>query len=136
MVAGREIYRFYIEPRQECSDLQSSGEENANAERITLEGESNSGARYSSSGKQLILISNQGNGNQVAIYDFKAQTIKIVSSTTIDDSAIFSPNGDMLMYIVEGEDRRINILSSDGKMQSRIQGAAGAVKQVAWESKN
>ena len=109
---------------------------NANAERITLEGESNSGARYSPSGKQLILISNQGNGNQVAIYDFKVQTIKIVSSTTIDDSANFSPNGDMLIYIVEGEDRHINILSPDGKMQSRIQGVAGAVKQVAWESKN
>ena len=109
---------------------------NADAKRITLEGESNSGARYSPSGKQLILISNQGNGNQVAIYDFKAQSIKIVSSTSIDDSAIFSSNGDMLMYIVEGGDRHISILSPNGKIQSRIEVAAGAVKQVAWESKN
>ena len=110
--------------------------ENAEAKRITLEGESNSGARYSPSGKQLILISNQGNGNQVAIYDFKAQSIKIVSSTSIDDSAIFSSNGDMLMYIVEGGDRHISILSPNGKIQSRIEVAAGSVKQVAWESKN
>ena len=109
---------------------------NAEAKRITLEGESNSGARYSPSGKQLILISNQGNGNQVAIYDFKAQSIKIVSSTSIDDSAIFSSNGDMLMYIVEGGDRHISILSPNGKIQSRIEVAAGSVKQVAWESKN
>ncbi len=109
---------------------------NAKAKRITLEGESNAGARYSPSGKQLILISNQGNGNQVAIYDFKAQSIKIVSSTNIDDSAIFSPNGDMLMYIVEGGDRHISILSPNGKIQSRIEVVAGSVKQVAWESKN
>ena len=109
---------------------------NAEAKRITLEGDSNSGARYSPSGKQLILISNQGNGNQVAIYDFKTQSIKIVSSTNIDDSAIFSPNGDLLMYIVEGRDRHISILSPNGGVQSRIEVVAGAVKQVAWESKN
>ena len=109
---------------------------NAEAKRITLEGESNAGARYSPSGKQLIMISNQGNGNQVAIYDFKAKSIKIVSSTNIDDSANFSSNGDMLMYIVEGGDRHISILSPNGKIQSRIAVAAGSVKQVAWESKN
>ena len=110
-------------------------QQNQQVERVTFDGESNARARYSPSGEQLILITDQGAGNQVGIYDFDENTIKVVSTTSIDDCAIFSPNGDMLMYIVEGQDRHIRILSPDGRVQTRVKTIDGAVKQVAW-SKN
>ncbi len=105
-------------------------------ERITLDGESNTRANYSPSGDQLILITDQGDGSQVGIYDFDENTIKVVSSTSIDDCAIFSPNGDMLMYVVEGQNRHIRILSPDGRVQTRVKTIEGAVKQVSWSKKS
>lgn len=106
--------------------------ENQKVERLTVYGKSNSQASYSPSGEQLILITDQGTGNQVGIFDFESKSISVVSSTSIDDSAIYSPNGDMLMYVVEGLDRHIKILSPDGRIQSRVKTLEGDVKQVAW----
>lgn len=108
--------------------------ENQQIERLTIYGKSNSRASYSPSGEQLILITDQGEGNQVGIFDIESKSISVVSSTSIDDSAIYSPNGEMLMYIVEGLDRHIKILSPDGRVQSRVKIVDGAVKQVAWSS--
>ncbi|MDE0310007.1 MAG: Tol-Pal system beta propeller repeat protein TolB [Acidiferrobacterales bacterium] len=110
--------------------------ENQTIERMTIYGKSNSQASYSPSGKQLILITDQGKGNQVGILDVETKTVSVVSSTSIDDSAVFSPNGELLMYIVEGRDRHIGILSPDGGVRSRIKVIDGAVKQVAWGSDN
>ena len=106
--------------------------ENQQIERLTIYGKSNSRASYSPSGEQLILITDQGTGNQVGIFDIESKSISVVSSTSIDDSAIYSPNGEMLMYVVEGRDRHIKILSPDGRVQSRVEALEGAVKQVAW----
>ncbi len=110
--------------------------ENQLVERMTMYGKSNSRASYSPSGEQLILITDQGKGNQVGIFDIESKSITVVSPTSIDDSAVYSPNGDMLMYIVEGRDRHIKILSPDGRVQSRVEFVEGAVKQVAWSSDN
>ena len=117
-----QIYRVNIRPNQP-------------AKRVTHDGESNSGASYSPSGDRLILITDQGQGSQVGIYDFNSNSITVVSSTSIDDSAVFSPNADMLMYVVEGQDRHVRILSPDGRVQSRVNTIEGAVKQVAWGDK-
>lgn len=105
-------------------------------ERVTFDGQSNTRASYSPSGEQLILITDQGAGNQVGIYDFRDNSLTVISSTSIDDCAIFSPNGDMLMYIVEGSDRHIRILSPDGRVQTRVKTIQGSVKQIAWSGKS
>lgn len=110
-------------------------ESGAGVERLTVEGKYNAGAKFSPSGEELLLITNQGNGNQVAIFDLKSGTTKIVSSTFLDDSASFSPNGDMLIYIVEGSDRHVKILSPDGIVQSRMNAFGNDVKQIVWESR-
>lgn len=107
---------------------------NAQAKRVTLIGRSNSGAQFSPSGDQLVVITDQGNGSQVAIYEFATGQTRVISKTNLDDSAKFSPNGDMLIHVVEGKDRYIKILSPDGRVQSRIQVAEGRVKQVDWGS--
>lgn len=106
----------------------------ARAKRVTLEGRSNSGAQYSPSGEQLVVITDQGSGNQVAIYELNSKQLRIISKTVLDDSARFSPNGDMLIHVVEGKDRYIKILSPDGRVQTRIPVEKGLVKQVDWGS--
>ena len=118
-----QIYRVNVRPNQ-------------TAKRVTHDGETNSGASYSPSGDRLILITDQGKGSQVGIYDFDSNSITVVSSTSIDDSAVFSPHADMLMYVVEGQDRHVRILSPDGRVQSRVSTIEGAVKQVAWGGKS
>ncbi len=106
-------------------------------ERITREGNFNGGAQYSPSGEQLALISDADSGKQVALLDLKTLLLTVLSDTKLDESVNFSPNGEMLMYVVEGRDRHISTLSLDGEVKSRIPipDTAGQVKQVAWESK-
>ncbi len=107
---------------------------NASARRLPLEGRSNTGASYSPGGDKLAVITDQGSGNQVGVYDLSADEMRIVSSTSLDDSVKFSPYGDMLIHVVEGRERYIKILSPDGRVQSRIPVAEGQVKQVDWGS--
>ena len=104
-------------------------------ERVTIGGTYNAGAQYFSSGKKLALISDLGNGNQVAIYEFSNEETAVISSTSLDDSVSVSPNGDMLMYVVEGQDRHLRVISPNGQAQFRIPVAIGSVRQVIWESR-
>ena len=80
------------------------------------------------------MITDQGRGNQVAIFELNSKQMRIISKTVLDDSARFSPNGDMLIHVVEGKDRYIKILSPDGRVQTRIPVEKGLVKQVDWGS--
>ena len=106
--------------------------QNSRAIRLTREGISNTGAKFSPDGKRLILITDQSNGSQVGVFDLESQELNVVSPTNIDDSAGISPHGDMLIYVVEGQDRQIKILSPNGNVSSSIPIAEGRVKQVTW----
>lgn len=113
---------------------EASPQRNARAKRVDIGGRSNSGASYSPTGEQLVVITDQGIGKQVGIYDFSAETTRVISSTTLDDSAKFSPHGDMVIHVVEGSDRYIKILSPDGRVATRVPVVEGQVKQVDWAS--
>ena len=102
--------------------------------RLTLEGRYNAGAQFSHDGKRLILISNQGDGNRVSLFDIKKRLTFTVSNTNLDDSPSFSPHSDMVMYIREGGDRKLVILSPDGTVNSEIPVVAGQVMQAQWET--
>ena len=103
------------------------------SQRIRIDGRANTGAQYSVQGDSLVFITSQGGGRRVAVYEFATQLTRVVSPTSIDDSATLSPYGDMIMYVVEGGDRHIKILASGGQVHSRIKVKAGKVKQVAWQ---
>ncbi len=109
--------------------------QNSRPIRITREGTSNTGAKYSPDGGRLILITDQSNGSQVGVFDLESQELNVVSPTNIDDSAGISPHGDMLIYVVEGQNRQIQILSPNGNVSSSIPIAEGRVKQVTWGPK-
>jgi len=113
---------------------EASARRKARAKRVDIDGRSNSGASYSSTGEQLVVITDQGIGKQVGIYDFSADTTRVISSTTLDDSAKFSPHGDMVIHVVEGSKRYIKILSPDGRVATRVPVVEGQVKQVDWAS--
>ncbi len=101
--------------------------------RLTFEGKYNAGAKVASDGKSLVLVSDQGGGNQAALFDIENRFIVTISKSNYDDSPVFSPHGDMVMYILEGADRQLRTLSPDGAIQSRIPVPRGKVKQVSWE---
>jgi len=111
----------------------AAGVGDESAQRIQIDGESNTGAHYSVEGDSLVFITSQEGGRRVAVYDFETQTSRVVSPTFIDDSATISPYGDMIMYIVEGSDRHIRLLARSGQVHSRIEVEAGRVKQVVWQ---
>ncbi len=110
----------------------AAAKRSAATRRVTLDGRSNTAAQYSPSGEQLVVITDQGRGSQVGIFDFTTKQTRVISTTVLDDSAKFSPNGDMLIHVVEGKDRYIKILSPNGRVQTRIPVAEGQVRQVDW----
>ena len=123
---GAQIYRVRVDRQVNESQI----------ERVTVDSNFNGGAKYSPSGENLALITGLEFGKRVAIFDFATHSFNVLSKTGLDESVNYSPNGDMLMYVVEGADRHIRTLSLDGQVQSRIPIADGQVKQVAWEMNN
>ena len=110
-----------------------SADGKSSPKRLIFEGKSNAGGKFSSNGEKVLLITDVGKGNQVATYDVRNKFLVTISDTAIDDSPNFSPHGDMVMYIYEGRERQLFILSPDGSVRSQIPVASGQVKQIAWE---
>jgi TolB protein len=103
------------------------------ARRVTFQGNYNAGATYSPNGRQLALITDVGGGFKVGIYDMASRDIETLTSTRLDESPSFSPNGEMILYsTVQGGKNVLAAVSSDGSVQQVLRFNAGSVKSPAW----
>jgi TolB protein len=103
------------------------------ARRVTFQGNYNAGATYSPNGRQLALITDVGGGFKVGIYDMASRALRTLTSTRLDESPSFSPNGEMILYsTVRGGKNVLAAVSSDGSVQQVLRFNAGSVKSPAW----
>jgi TolB protein len=103
------------------------------ARRVTFQGNYNAGATYSPNGRQLALITDVGGGFKVGIYDMASRALRTLTSTRLDESPSFSPNGEMILYsTVQGGKNVLAAVSSDGSVQQVLRFNAGSVKSPAW----
>ena len=105
-------------------------------QRITFAGSWNASAKYDTKGEKLIMISQQEAGYQIVSYDLEENSLSGLTSTNFNESPSVSPEGDMIMYIVEGRERQLMIISPDGRVKSPVPIPSGQIKQASWESKN
>ena len=103
--------------------------------RITFDGRSNASATYDPKGENLLLISQFGAGYQVSRYEIDNNSLVSLVQTSFTESPNFSPNGDMVVYIVEGVERRLMTMSPDGEVRIPIRTPTGQIKQVSWEKR-
>ena len=103
------------------------------ARRVTFQGNYNAGATYSPNGRQLALITDVGGGFKVGIYDMASRALRTLTSTRVDESPSFAPNGEMILYsTVQGGKNVLAAVSSDGSVQQVLRFNAGSVKSPVW----
>ena len=102
-------------------------------QRVTFEGNHNVSPRHSPDGKSFTFIHRCSGRFAVAVQDFAARQIQVLSDGGSDESPAFSPNGRMILYASEVGGRGIlAAVSSDGRVKQRFTESAGDIREPAW----
>ncbi len=103
------------------------------AERLTFEGNYNARASFSGSGKRVALVHGGGRGFQIAVLDLKTKTLQVISDGSLDESPSFAPNGSMVIYASEANNRGVlKAVAVDGGVTQRLSVAVGDAREPAW----
>lgn len=111
----------------------SSSDPRANPRRVTFEGKYNARPRLSPDGKQLALVTQTGNGFNIATLDLKTNALQVLTKGRQDESPSFAPNGAQLIYATQDRGRGVlALVSSDGRSQQRMGTSSGEVREPVW----
>ncbi|MFK7891809.1 MAG: Tol-Pal system beta propeller repeat protein TolB [Granulosicoccus sp.] len=104
------------------------------ATRITFEGDYNASATISPDGKTIAFVHSSGSGFQIAAIDRPSGLFQTLTQGTLDESPSFSPNGQMIIYATEKNNRgTLGAVSLDGSVvQSLSLDDGGSVREPAW----
>lgn len=122
--AGRpQIYRMAADGRQ--------------TERLTFEGEYNARASYAPDGRGLVLVSAQQGRFRIATLKLDTGALQVLTDTSLDESPSFAPNGRMILYATEVQNRGVLAsISSDGRVRQLFRFEEGDVREPAWSPYN
>jgi TolB protein len=106
------------------------------AERVTFEGIYNSKGYMLADGQNLVMVHRYDSRDDfhLAIQNLDRGTIRILTSTSLDESPTVAPNASMILYASRENGRGVlNAVSIDGKVKVRLPlDAAGDVRDPAW----
>lgn len=104
-----------------------------NAERLTFTGNYNARARFSPDGKSLALVHGAAGQYRIAYMDLVRNTMSLVTSSRLDESPSFSPNGSMIIYAtMTNRGTELAAVSADGSVHQRLAFQDGEVREPAW----
>lgn len=103
-------------------------------ERVTFEGRYNAAPALSPDGERLAFVHREDNGNyRIAVMDRSSGLMRVLTDGQLDESPTFSPNGRMILYATEHEDRGVlGAVSVDGRAAVRLSQAEGNIREPAW----
>jgi TolB protein len=105
----------------------------ATAQRVTFTGDYNVSPRVSPDGKQLAYVTRRAGRFVTAVMDLNSGQELLLTGTAQDESPSFAPNGRYLLYAtVDGGRDTLAMVSSDGRVRTRLTVAAGDVREPAW----
>lgn len=102
-------------------------------ERLTFEGDYNARARMLEDGKHLIFVHRRSGVFHIAWMDIERDDVRVLTSTSLDESPSLAPNGSMLIYATQSQGRGIlAVVSMDGRVKYRLPSSVGDVREPAW----
>lgn len=102
-------------------------------ERLTYQGDYNARARMLSDGDHLIMVHRRSGIFHIAWMNLPRDDLRVLTSTSLDESPSVAPNGAMLIYATQSEGKGIlAVVSVDGRVKYRLPSKAGDVREPAW----
>lgn len=110
-----------------------SADEGARAERVTFTGGYNARPRISPDGEELAMVTLDRGSYRIAVMNLKTGALRVLSSSTQDESPSYAPNGVTLIYgTQDGRRGALATVSSDGRSQQQLSADSGEVREPAW----
>jgi TolB protein len=128
---GQSIY--FTSDRGGSPQIYRMAANGGEATRITFDGDYNVSPRVSPDGKTLAYISRISGRFQLMAMDLESKQILALTDGLRDESPTFAPNGRILLYASDADNRGVlATVSSDGRFKTRLRVAAGDVREPAW----
>jgi TolB protein len=101
--------------------------------RMTYDGNYNARATYTPNQKQIVLLHREDHQFNIGIQDVASSKITPLTFSTMDESPSVSPNGRLILYAThEGNQGYLAIVSTDGRIRTRLPSANGDAQEPAW----
>ncbi|VUD52749.1 Dipeptidyl-peptidase 5 [Thalassocella blandensis] len=102
-------------------------------ERLTFEGDYNARPRVSPDGKSLVMVHREDGIFHIAWQDIKSGDMRILTETWLDESPSIAPNGAMLLYATQHNNKGVlAAVSMDAGVKFRLPSKQGDVREPAW----
>ena len=102
-------------------------------QRLTFEGDYNARGMVSPDGRSLVMVHGQGNRFRIAVQDLSSNDLRILTDTRLDESPSFAPNGAIIVYATEVNNRGVlAMVSLDGAVRQRLTQTEGDAREPAW----
>ncbi|SIN85291.1 TolB protein [Sulfurivirga caldicuralii] len=102
--------------------------------RVTFEGTYNATPTITPDGRYLAMVTSvPGVGMHIGLLDLYSNEFRILTRTFLDESPSFAPNGDMLIYAMNKDNRgMLAVVSVDGGASQILRVKAGEVREPDW----
>jgi TolB protein len=103
------------------------------ATRLTFQGNYNARARYAPDGKSIAFVTRHHGRYNIGVMDLHKGTVDVLTSTRLDESPSFAPNGSMILYATEIQGRGVLAsVSADGRVRQLYTLADADIREPAW----
>lgn len=101
--------------------------------RLTYEGSYNARASVSPDGKKVVMVHRIEGAFRIGVLDLKTEHLTVLTDSNLDESPSFAPNGSMIIYATEYDDKGVlSAVSVDGRTKQRLSFQKGNVREPAW----
>jgi TolB protein len=106
----------------------------ARAERLTFDGGYNADPDVGPSGERVAFVHRTAQGRyRIAVLARDSGRMRILTDGQLDESPTFAPNGRMILYATEHQERGVlGSISVDGAAAARLSRTQGDVREPAW----
>lgn len=101
--------------------------------RVTFEGDYNARPMFSPDGKSLAIVTRIDGQYHIGVLNLDRGNLQVLTSTPLDESPSFSPNGRMIIYATRRKGKGVLAsVSADGRVHQAFTLEEGDVREPAW----